>query len=310
MQLGCYSVYADDAKDLYARGVSAFDAGRYIEAADLFRAAQEAKASWKLHFNIGQCLAAAKEYGGALESFEKYLSQGGDEIPDARMAEVMKELSRLRELVGYVRITAPDGAQVMIDDSSRGNAPLAAEVPLAIGVEHTVKVVIADAVEERRISVRVGATTVLEFGKKEEAASEKPAPVVKTEKPTPAPVVAPGADDSARRLKTAGWITAGAGAAVLIAGGVVGGVALSKDKALSDSCSGTSCDGADWNDAQKMKNMGIAADVMFGVGGAALATGIVLLIVSAKKESAAQARVSVSPVMTAEYSGAVLTGEF
>ena len=54
---------------------------RFLEAVRAFRSANEINPSWKIEFNIGQCEAALKRYGLAMEAFEKYLALGGDEVP-------------------------------------------------------------------------------------------------------------------------------------------------------------------------------------------------------------------------------------
>ena len=50
---------------------------KFKEAADAFRLANHLRRSWKLLYNIGQCEAAAKRYGMALDAFERYVAEGG-----------------------------------------------------------------------------------------------------------------------------------------------------------------------------------------------------------------------------------------
>ena len=59
-----------EAKALYKEGALHFEAGRFEEASKAFRAAYEAKPSWKLQYNIGQSEAAARRYGQALDAFD------------------------------------------------------------------------------------------------------------------------------------------------------------------------------------------------------------------------------------------------
>ena len=69
------------AREAFQRGAEFYGQAQYAKAAEAFREAYRLRPSWRLFFNIGQCSAAAKEYGLALEAFESYLSEGGDEVP-------------------------------------------------------------------------------------------------------------------------------------------------------------------------------------------------------------------------------------
>ncbi|MBN2530401.1 MAG: hypothetical protein JXR76_28700 [Deltaproteobacteria bacterium] len=111
------------ARKFYQQGISLFDAGEFTKAAAAFRAAYEKKATWKLHYNIGQAEAAAKRYGLALESFELYLVQGGDAVGEDRREEVTQEIRRIRVLVGVLKVNCDGGAELFIDDLKRGTAP-------------------------------------------------------------------------------------------------------------------------------------------------------------------------------------------
>lgn len=95
---------------------------------------------WTLLFNIGQSEAAGKRYGLAYEAFEEYLSRGGNELSAERVELVRAEISRLRELIGAVKILAPSGAIVTIDGLERGSAPLAGSLKIAVAVVHTIEV--------------------------------------------------------------------------------------------------------------------------------------------------------------------------
>jgi tetratricopeptide (TPR) repeat protein len=76
----------DEARREFEKGRQLFEAGDYREAAEAFRRANEEQPNWRLLYNIGQCEAAEKNYGLALESLEAYLAHGGDDVPD-RSAE-------------------------------------------------------------------------------------------------------------------------------------------------------------------------------------------------------------------------------
>ncbi|MBN2804421.1 MAG: tetratricopeptide repeat protein, partial [Deltaproteobacteria bacterium] len=113
-----------DPKELYNKGVSLFEQEKYEEAAAAFNAAFELKPSWKLLYNIGQAEAASKNYGKALQAFENYLIKGGDEIIEERRSYVLSEIKRIRPLVGWLEITAPDNSIIIVDGMETGKTPL------------------------------------------------------------------------------------------------------------------------------------------------------------------------------------------
>ena len=130
----------DEAKAAFEEGASLFSAGDFPAAAKAFRRAYEIKPSWRLLYNIGQSEAAAKRHGLAMDAFEKYLSQGGDDVDEARRVEVTAEVERLRTIVGTIEVTAPNDSLVEIDGIERGTTPLPGRLKVAAGVEHQVAV--------------------------------------------------------------------------------------------------------------------------------------------------------------------------
>lgn len=136
--------FADDlmqAKKEFMEGQALFDASQYEEASAAFQRAFKLAPSWKLHYNIGQCETAAKNYGAALGHFEKFIIQGGDEIGAERSEEVLSEMKRLRQLVGTLRfLDVPDGSRLTIDGKDYGTFPLAASIRVVAGLEHNIEV--------------------------------------------------------------------------------------------------------------------------------------------------------------------------
>ena len=303
---------AEDAGTTYKEGVAAFDAGRYAEAADLFRAAHAQKPSFKLLYNIGQSEAAAKRFGAALEAFERYLAEGGDEIAPDRRDEVLAEVERLRKMVGAVQIEAPDGAEVFLDGVRRGTAPLPGKIPVSAGVEHTAKAVRGEEATPERTFTVIGSDTItleLAFPSEEpELADPEPAPA-----PAPAggPPVPAGAGGSSG-LKKGGWALVGVGGAMAIGGVVTGVLAFKKDEKLYAACEDDVCPDEQGygDDIDSMKMLSAVTDVLLFVGGAAVVTGAVLLIVDRWRGSEADLPVTVSPVAGPGFGGAAISGRF
>jgi tetratricopeptide (TPR) repeat protein len=184
--------------------VAHFEAGRFEAAVVAFRKAHKLNPSWRIRYNIGQCEAALKRYGPAIEAFEAYLSEGGDEIEAERQDEVLKELERLRMKVGSLEVRGPDGIAVLIDGVKRGVTPLGVGVRVAAGVQHELTLAEGEAVVlTRKFKVGGGQTMVVEV------------PEGDTEGPIPPPVVTvvdgPGEGEDAGEEQTAEEIGGAAG---------------------------------------------------------------------------------------------------
>jgi tetratricopeptide (TPR) repeat protein len=102
----------DEAREAFNQGVAAFDAGRVSEALVAFERAYSLRPAFKLLYNIGQAQADLKLTRQAIQSFERYLSEGGDKIDPERKAEVEAEISKLRLLSG-----SPAPAQMPTGDT-------------------------------------------------------------------------------------------------------------------------------------------------------------------------------------------------
>jgi hypothetical protein len=293
------------ARASFNAAVEKFDAGDFEGAVGLFREAYTLNPSWKLLYNIGQCEAARKRYGEALDVFEQYLSEGGDEVPADRREEVIAELKRLREMVGMIEIAAPDGAAVLVDGVPRGAAPLPGRIRVAAGVDHAVRIELDGAVLVDR-SVRVGGGEELLVEAKPEP--EAPAPVV-----APAPAPAPADDGIAernRKLRIAGWAAIGVGGAAVVAGVVTGALALSANRSVEDSCPGGECPAGQADEVDGRDRLARGTDVLLFAGAAIAATGVVLVAVFREKETSAEPAVAVAPVIVPNGGGAAAAWRF
>ncbi len=289
----------DDAIAAFERGKALFNEEKYDEAAAAFRKANELRPSWKMLFNIGQCEAAAKRHGLALQSFETYLSKGGDDIPPDRRQVVIAEVERLRKIVGYVKVIAPDGARVYLDGVELGTTPLYMEFPVAVGVPHVITAVLSgkelpsetvQVTGGKTANVEIKHTTAGATPASATASSDETEPVAEPPEPAEASTT-PGeeVDEAAgkkSKLRVWGWTSAGVGAALLIGGSVTGGVALSKNGEIDENCPSGNCP-PEYEDTLKSRDtLATTTNILLGVGGAAMVTGVVLLIVSRGDEEA------------------------
>jgi hypothetical protein len=305
----------DPAKEAYARGVAHFEKGEYDQAADAFREAYGLKPTWKVLYNVGQSEAAAKRYGLALEAFETYLAQGGDDVPVERREELLAEIERLRKMVGTVEISAPDGAKVFLDGVERGTAPLLGKLPVSAGVEHRAWALVnGEKTPERAFKVLGSDSIAIALGAAaegpEKAAAGPPAePAAEPDAGTPPPLAATG--DGRSGLRVGGWVLVGIGGAMLVAGAVTGAMALRLDGDLYDDCPDGHCADDRQSDIDRLGALSAVTDVMLFAGGAVAVTGAVLLIADAvKNKESADGAVSVSPAIGAGFGGAFVEGRF
>jgi hypothetical protein len=89
------------------------------------RRAYDLAPTYRLLYNIGLVYQQLKEHARAYDTFERYLSEGGSEIPAERREEITRRMERLKTRIGYLSITTvPTGAEVFVDDLNVGRSPL------------------------------------------------------------------------------------------------------------------------------------------------------------------------------------------
>jgi hypothetical protein len=89
----------------FGHGVELYDAHDYDGALVEFRAAYDAKAVAAIHRNVALTLKALHRYPEAIDTFERFLAEGGDTVkPDVRQA-VKKEIADLSALIATVRVS-------------------------------------------------------------------------------------------------------------------------------------------------------------------------------------------------------------
>lgn len=266
---------AEKAKAAFKSGSELFEQEQFSAAAIQFRIAYKHKPTWKLLYNIAQCETGAKRYGPALEAFEKYLVESGDDIPVARREEVRSETARLREMVGSLKVTGPAGTELFVDGMKRGSLPLTGYVPVTSALEHTISGIL-DGKKMDVFTVKVLTGQVLtvhlepqgndgaaapETASSETASSETaPSYDIDNDVPLSSPAQAPPVDTPASRDE---------------AQPVVAEAPVNTDAAVQRLAKGNDL-------SRKLKIAGI---VSLGVGGAALVASLVTGAVAIKKNS-------------------------
>ncbi|MEO8180015.1 MAG: PEGA domain-containing protein [Deltaproteobacteria bacterium] len=125
------SAVQDGAAARYQRGVQAFEEGRWREAVELFKQADELAPSALLSLNIAKVYERMHDNRSALAWYRDYLRRS----PAGSDQELVKK--RVTELEGVLRnqgvqqlsvLSTPPGATVLLDESSRGVTPWTGEL--------------------------------------------------------------------------------------------------------------------------------------------------------------------------------------
>jgi hypothetical protein len=123
-----------EARQRYTRGLQLVKEGNYPAALIEMQRAYVLNPSYKIQYNLGQIQAHLSDAAAAVTAYERYLSEGGTEVPPPRATEVIQEIRRLRSRVGSVDLTVKgEGADVLIDDVTIGRSPFAKRILLNIG---------------------------------------------------------------------------------------------------------------------------------------------------------------------------------
>lgn len=115
-----------EAARRFELGLGFYRDGDFRLAVIEFDRAYELVPDYRVLFNIGQVNIQLGNYARARRALERYLAEGGDEVPPERIEQVNADLEMLRPRTAYLVITVSvDGAEILIDDEPIGFSPLA-----------------------------------------------------------------------------------------------------------------------------------------------------------------------------------------
>jgi tetratricopeptide (TPR) repeat protein len=207
----------EEAKTRYAEGAEAYRAGKFMEAVELFLAADRLAPSPALSFNVARAYEKLIEPARALEHYRAYVRRGSEPEHEQAVRKRIVELEGVLEARGVQQLSVlsePSGANVLIDGRAAGPTPWTEE--LAPGA-HTILVAKDGYVEERR-EIVLETTRALDVT------------VVLARAATPAPPprsAAPGAsstdfepESESGSFRHGPWVTLGLGGAALVGAGI------------------------------------------------------------------------------------------
>lgn len=303
------------AKEAFAEATILYNAGDFELASQKFNEAYALKPSWKLYYNIGQAEVAAKRQGLAIEAFEKYLTEGGDDIPMARRDEVLKEVERLRLIVGSVQLESPAGFGVFVDGAFRGKTPLVGSMRISASQEHLIELKDGSTViDAKAVQVAGRENVVVHLG-----AGAVPSEGAAASQPALSATLTPAARNGIQKkkllrqskiLKIIGWTSLGVGGGLALIG-IIGAADAARQKKENDK---SPCAVGDVDCEQKVADQELQRDTslgVFGIGVLAMVAAPILLVVSKKKARRANAlQTALLPTFSPGYSGVTFQATF
>jgi len=282
------SAFAQDAeirtaaRDLATQGAQAYEAGDYAQASDFFRRAHELVPAPSIALLHARSLA---KLGRLLEAIDIYEQTARFKLPDdapeaylqavetARneMEDVRHRLPRLK--VVLIGVSSNEPAQVSMDDKVTPDALLGVERPINPG-QHRLEARVGGQLRAtREVSIVEGQNYQVEL-------DVRPPP------PAPPPVMAEPPVSGTHThswQKTGGYVALGVGALGLGIGTYTGIVALNRKSDLDSVCK-PNCPAASADDIDSFRSNRTISYVSFGVGIAAAATGVALLVLGKPNE--------------------------
>src|SRR4051812_60021 len=84
----------EEGRARFSKGVALFRASNYRAALVEFNRAYAVAPSFRIQFNIGQTCAELQDYACAVKAFQKFLAEGGTQVPAPQRVTSEKELDR------------------------------------------------------------------------------------------------------------------------------------------------------------------------------------------------------------------------
>ena len=273
---------ADDtpiAESLFQQGLTAMERGDYTRACRLLGESQHLDPGGGTLLNLALCHEREGKVATAWARYHDALGIARRDARDDRITFAAEHIKLLEPRLPRLAISMNEpvaGAHAKVDGVDLSATVWETPSPIDPG-QHvlrveapghapwTMTVAVAEA-ETRRVTVpRLAAVTM----------------------DTPGPVPAPG-----RRQRILGWSLTGVGGSALIAGAVLGALAIGAESTADASCPGTgACSDPRGLDASSRARAFSTAATISAIGGAVvLAGGIVLLLTAPSSPSASTAR--------------------
>lgn len=273
------------AQGRFDRGRALFQQDHFAEALPEFRASLELFRSPNTRLYVGLCLQRLGRFAEAYAELSRTVAEAGDLVATDRRYEGARDLARrtLAEVEPRVAqlsvrvVDPPPGVTVHAGSTVLDRAALGVAIPFDPG--EVAVVAEAPGFLPARQSVRLtpGGRASIELSlRRAPATASVAAP----------PVTPPVGEPPPRRgggVRVAGFVVGGLGVASLVTFGVLGGMASSQYDDLSRVCPVRACTAERVRQIDDGVGLTTGANVMLGVGIAAVAAGVVMIAVGGPK---------------------------
>ena len=274
---------AQDAQSV-AAAESLFQAGKGLMAQSKFdEACPKFTESYRLNplpgtsLNLANCYKQSGKTASAWAQFREAAFQARKNNQPDREAAATQEAAALEPNLSKLQINAEQtpGLVIRRDNQEVGAGALGTAIPVDPG-PHTI--------EATAPGYSVWSTSVV-IGKDKDNKTVTIPILLKNADQTKIVGAPPPSGGSNKSLRTASYVVGGVGVAGLVVGGIFGGLAASGKSKLDRECGATkACSaGPAANDLASTKGQATISTIGIVAGGALLATGVVLFIVSGNK---------------------------
>lgn len=270
----------DDARTLFGRGQTAYSQGDYDGAIAQWTRAYEMDPRPLLQFNLSQAYERLGRLEDAITALELYLERA--DPTDEHQADARARLAAQRERMRRTSLRivgGPEGATITVDGEDRGRTPRPDPIQVTPG-SHRIVVRAAGHAD-------FNSTVVVPAGQAVDV---------------PVEMTAATASAGGGEAPIVPIVLFSVGGAALIAGAVMGGVALSD---------AGNAPGRTSPEADAARGLALGADITMAIGVAAAAAGLIVLLVSdSGGESQEPERISLAPWAAPTGGGITAQGSF
>ncbi len=287
------------AQTLFDEAVKLMDQGRFADACPKLAESQRLDPGGGTLLNLGFCRQNEGKLASAWAAYNEALSQAIKDGRKDRETTARAHVDELEKKVAKLAIDLSDAAQktdqieIRLDGTAVRQAAWGMLSPIDRGV-HAI-VVIAPGKREYRATIEV----------KDDATTQHVSiPALEN-----APVIVKPAlaeEHVSRTQATVGWVTGSVGVVLLGVGVVTGALAIDAHNQSNAQCQlpGGTCNQQGYDLNERSKTYAWLSDFGVGIGVAAIATGIILVVTTPK------ATARVVPLVSANGAGAAVLARF
>jgi len=291
-----------DAAQLFESALEAMKRGEYDVACPALAESYRLEPLSGALFTLAECEARAGKLASAWRHFSEFIAvvEGQPASEAGRQARRRTEAKRRRDELGpkvprltvEVRGNLPPGAVIERD----GQPLVSAQLDRALMVDpgsHVVVLRLPDGrTSESRVELQIGESKQADLVVPAALPAPPSSPHGSAPETKPPQPDATDADRDSNAHTIGGWVAIGIGVVGLGVAGVSGAMILGKKDTLDDNCNGSVCNEEGFAEADDIPTLNVVGTVGFGVGVAALATGVILLLVAPDPDERATSQVS------------------